>query len=367
MARIELNGLSKRFGDVTAVERLDLVIEDGTFTALLGPSGCGKTTTMNMIAGLETPSEGELRFDGSDVTRLPAGERNVGFVFQSYAIFTHLSAFENIAFGLRIRDVPSDEIAEEVHNVARLLQLDGVLERSVKELSVNDLQKVAIGRSMVVKPDIFLLDEPFSNLDAAFRTYMRAELKRLQRELGQTMVYVTHDQVEAMSMAERIAIMSNGELQQYGSPDEVYNAPVNRFVAEFVGSLTMNFLPARIGAVDGRPAVLLAGASGAAIELPAVQMAGGPDGALTFGIRPEHVEVVDATTGRHDLRGEVRLIEPLGPRTVVHVGDGERELRVVVRPSDEPRIGDCVGVRFERSRIHLFDDATGRTLGGDHG
>ena len=227
---------------------LDLEIEDGSFVALLGPSGCGKSTTMNMLSGLLEPTRGEMLFDGKVVNKLKPGDRNIGFVFQNYAIFTHMSAFDNIAFGLRVRKRPANEIDQEVREVAQLLGIEEVLDRRTIDLSVNDLQKVAIGRSMITKPGIFLLDEPFSNLDAGFRSYMRAELKKLQRELEQTMIYVTHDQVEAMSMAERIAIMDRGRLQQYGTPDEVYNQPANRFVAGFVGSTMMNFLP-----TDARP------------------------------------------------------------------------------------------------------------------
>src|SRR5436190_6593128 len=253
MAEIRIENLTKVFGDLVAVNDLTLTISDGAFIALLGPSGCGKTTTMNMISGLETPTRGEIYFDDRPMSTVDPGRRNVGFVFQNYAIFTHMRVYDNLAFGLRVRKPrpAKEEIEREVKRVAEVVGVGGILDRTAGRLSVNDMQKVALGRSMIVSPAIFLLDEPFSNLDAAFRAYMRAELKRIQSEVGQTMVYVTHDQVEAMSMADRIAVMNLGVLQQYGTPGAIYDAPQHRFVAGFVGSTQMNFLP--VSVVDVRP------------------------------------------------------------------------------------------------------------------
>ena len=361
MAQIQIQQVTKTFGRFDAVQDLDLAIEDGTFVALLGPSGCGKSTTMNMLSGLLEPTRGEIRFDGEVVNKLKPGDRNIGFVFQNYAIFTHMSAFDNIAFGLRVRKLPSDEIEREVRQVAQLLGIEEMLDRRTTDLSVNDLQKVAIGRSMITKPGIFLLDEPFSNLDARFRSFMRAELKKLQRELSQTMIYVTHDQVEAMSMAEKIAIMDRGQLQQYGTPDEVYNQPSNRFVAGFVGSTMMNFLPASLDRsgddlvltmpiVDARPV--------------AVHNRGGDDGNDTFtmGIRPEHVDLVDPGSEAASLRGTVTLIEALGPRNIVHLSSGGYLLRVTVPPTVRPRVGEAVGLVIDTHRVHVFADTTGTAL-----
>ena len=246
MTKITLDNLTKHFGDVHAVEQLDLDVPHGSFTALLGPSGCGKTTTMNMISGLEKPTAGEIYFDGDPITQLDPGNRNVGFVFQNYAIFTHMTVYENLAFGLRVTKkdrLAKEDLDRKVRSVADTVGLSAALDRNASRLSVNDMQKVALGRSMIVEPAIFLLDEPFSNLDSAFRAYMRAELKRIQHEIGQTMVYVTHDQVEAMSMADKVAVMDLGVLQQYGTPDELYNLPANRFVANFIGSVLNNFVP----------------------------------------------------------------------------------------------------------------------------
>jgi multiple sugar transport system ATP-binding protein len=316
---------------VRAVDDLRLTVPHGSFTALLGPSGCGKTTTMNMISGLEEPTSGEIWFDERAVSRVPPGRRSVGFVFQNYAIFTHMSVYENLAFGLRVRKQrpAKAELDAEVRRTAEIVGLTAALDRKAARLSVNDMQKVALGRSMIVRPAIFLLDEPFSNLDAAFRAYMRAELKRIQHEIGQTMIYVTHDQVEAMSMADRIAVMSDGVLQQYGTPKEIYDRPANRFVAGFVGSTQMNFLAAAALGENGR--------------------------VHTLGIRPERLRLVDADSPDAALRGRVLIVEPLGAKDVVHLELDGGDLRVVAPPGVRPRVGESIGVAVERAAIHRFD------------
>ena len=344
MAEIHLQHLTKQFkGGLLAVNDLELVIPDGSFVALLGPSGCGKSTTMNMISGLEKPTSGEIYFDQQAITKLPPGARTVGFVFQNYAIFTHMTVAENISFGLRVRKpkLSADEIKRKVDEIAVVLGLGGMLDRNASRLSVNDMQKVALGRSMIVEPAIFLLDEPFSNLDAAFRAYMRAELKRIQHEVGQTMIYVTHDQVEAMSMADHIAVMDLGRLQQYGTPDELYNAPANRFVAGFVGSTQMNFLPA--------PVVL-------------GETANGDGRSLTLGIRPENVRLSSPGAPGASLEGKVNLIEPLGAKDVIHLDVSGHGFRVVGTPGARPVIGENVGLVFEPGRQLFFDDETGEAV-----
>ena len=340
MAQIRIDSLTKEFaGGVVAVKDLDLEVPHGAFKALLGPSGCGKTTTMNMISGLERPTAGEIFFDGQPITRVPPGKRNVGFVFQNYAIFTHMSVYDNLGFGLRVRkETTKQERDAEIRKVAEIVGLAGSLDRKAGRLSVNDMQKVALGRSMIVQPAIFLLDEPFSNLDAAFRAYMRTELKRIQHEVGQTMVYVTHDQVEAMSMADHIAVMSLGELQQYGSPDEIYNRPRNKFVAGFVGSTQMNFLPATM--------------------VPALAHSGRAE-TLTLGVRPETLQLVAPGDASAALAARVTLVEPLGAKDVVHLEVGELDVRVVAAPGQRPHVGDNVGIGIDRERVHLFDDETG--------
>ncbi len=340
MAEIKLQHLTKKFpGGLIAVNDLELAIPNGSFVALLGPSGCGKTTTMNMISGLEKPTSGEIYFDQQPITKLPPGARTVGFVFQNYAIFTHMTVAQNLSFGLRVRKPrPSKEsIRADVERIAGVLGLEEMLDRNASRLSVNDMQKVALGRSMIVEPAIFLLDEPFSNLDAAFRAYMRAELKRIQHEIGQTMVYVTHDQVEAMSMADHIAVMDLGRLQQYGTPDDLYNKPANKFVAGFVGSTQMNFLPA---------------------EKVLGEQAGASGRTLTLGIRPENVQLVAPDVPGVTMQGKVNLVEPLGSRDVIHLDVGGHSFRVVGTPGERPRVGENVGLVFDDSRQLLFDDET---------
>jgi len=368
VAEIRLHNLTKHFGDVHAVENLTLELPHGAFVALLGPSGCGKTTTMNMISGLERPTAGEIYFDDLPITDLEPGQRNVGFVFQNYAIFTHMTVYENLAFGLRVRRPrpPKEEINRVVRRVADTVGVTTVLELKAGRLSVNDMQKVALGRSMIVEPAIFLLDEPFSNLDASFRAYMRAELKHIQHELGQTMVYVTHDQVEAMGMADRIAVMNLGHLQQFGTPDEIYNRPVNRFVANFVGSVLINFLPARYEAADGRAVVTVFAEHVRPIDVTtrktAIEAHVEPGGTLSLAVRPEAVRVVSPDAEGATLRAKVTLVEPLGAKDVIHATSDKLDLRIVLPPGSRPRIGENVGLALDPDRVHLFDDATGLAL-----
>jgi multiple sugar transport system ATP-binding protein len=368
MAEIRLENLTKRFGPLVAVDDLDLTMPDGSFVALLGPSGCGKTTTMNMISGLERPTGGEIYFDDQPISRVDPGRRNVGFVFQNYAIFTHMRVYDNLAFGLRVRKPKpsSEELDREVRRVAEIVGLTGALDRNAGRLSVNDMQKVALGRSMIVQPAIFLLDEPFSNLDAAFRAYMRAELKRIQHEIGQTMVYVTHDQVEAMSMADRVAVMNLGVLQQYASPDELYNRPANRFVANFIGSVLNNFLPCVYERVAGRATVRIVGGEGAPIDISDRDATVGehvmPGGRLTVSIRPELVKLVPPDAAEAVVRAKISLVEPLGAKDVVHLTYDGTDVRAVGVPGNRPTVGDNVGLAFDPASVHLFDDETGRVL-----
>jgi multiple sugar transport system ATP-binding protein len=344
MAEIRLENLTKRFGSLAAVCDLDLVIPDGSFTALLGPSGCGKTTTMNMISGLEQPTNGEIYFDDRPVSRVDPGRRNVGFVFQNYAIFTQMRVYDNLAFGLRIRKPrpPKEEIDREVRRVAEIVGVHAALDRKAARLSVNDMQKVALGRSMIVNPAIFLLDEPFSNLDAAFRAYMRAELKRIQHEIGQTMVYVTHDQVEAMGMADKIAVLDLGVLQQYGTPEEIYNQPANLFVARFVGSTQMNLIPS-----ERVPLALPAAAEGRQ---------------TVIGVRPEHVAVTTPDAADAALRAKVTLVEPLGAKDVVHLAVDGHDVRAIGTPGRRPRIGENVGLVFDGAHVLFFDVSSGQRV-----
>ena len=368
MARIKLDNLTKHFGEVRAVDNLNLVAEHGSFVALLGPSGCGKSTTMNMISGLEKPTRGEIYFDEYPISQVDPGKRNVGFVFQNYAIFTHMTVYENLAFGLRVRKPrpTSDEIDLEVKRVAETVGLAQALENRAARLSVNDLQKVALGRSMIVRPAIFLLDEPFSNLDAAFRAYMRAELKRIQHEIGQTMVYVTHDQVEAMGMADKIAVMNLGELQQFGTPDELYNHPENRFVANFIGSVLNNFLSCVYAPSDGSASVRVVGSEAAPIDVSdrqrAVEARVQSGGTLTASIRPELVRLVAPDSPEAHVRARITLVEPLGAKDIIHMTYDSSSVRAVGAPGNRPTVGDNVGLAFDAASVNLFDDETGLVL-----
>lgn len=360
MARIRLENIVKRFGrDVLAVNGLNLEIENGHFAAFLGPSGCGKTTTMNMIAGLETPTEGTIYFNDAPVNHVPPGKRNVGFVFQNYAIFTHMSVYDNLSFGLRVNKMPKAMMDEEVQKVATMLGIEKMLKKRAVSLSVNDMQKVALGRVIVTNPRIFLLDEPFSNLDAAFRAYMRTELKLLQNRIGQTMIYVTHDQIEAMSMADMIAVMDGGKLQQYGTPDDVYNRPANMFVAKFIGSPSMNFLSGEYTVDGGESKLQLE--NGISIQLDdrartLAEKSGSPQ--VTLGIRPEHLVVQQASTTHSPLSFEIELFatEPLGPTTILHGNLNQSEaIQMLVKPAFKTQIGQQYNVTMQPKRVHLFD------------
>jgi len=337
MSDVVLRGVFKHYSDeVTAVRDLHLTIDAGEFTVLVGPSGCGKTTTLRMVAGLETISEGDLLIGGKRMNDVAPRDRDIAMVFQSYALYPHMTVRENMAFGLRLRKVPRDEIDRRVGDAARTLGLDDLLARKPKALSGGQRQRVAMGRAIVRNPNVFLFDEPLSNLDAKLRHEMRLEIARLHSRLGATTLYVTHDQVEAMTLADRIAILEGGTLQQYGSPLDVYNTPANRFVAGFIGSPAMNFLPARGSS-------LLPDGASASTE--------------TIGVRPQHFDLADAGP----ISASIEIVEPLGPETFVHFQlDGQAMVARV--PSDKlVRSGDTLRFGVEARRVHCFD-AEGNTL-----
>ncbi len=366
MAEIILEGLTKRFGNQTlAVDALDLVIPDKEFVALLGPSGCGKTTTMNMIAGIEHPTSGAIRFNGKDVVHQTPDKRGVGFVFQNYAIFTHLSVYENLAFGPKVQGWDRARIETKVREMAELMRLTDRLSWPSDRLSVNEMQKLAIGRSAIVEPTIFLLDEPLSNLDAAFREFMRTELKRIQHQLKQTMVYVTHDQIEAMSLADRIAVMDQGVLQQYGTPAEIYNHPANTFVANFMGSPPMNLIDCRLVEEGGAMHLDLTSAGRIAIKHPALLRAAkaARSAEVILGVRPEAISVVDGQPAESGLSMSVDLLEPIGPRTIIHLKEGEQEMLAVEDKRFGGRHASRVAALLPQEHCHLFDRENGRSLG----
>jgi multiple sugar transport system ATP-binding protein len=343
MALVRLEGVTKTYpnGHVAA-KGLDLEIRDGEFMVLVGPSGCGKSTALRMIAGLETPTGGRILIGDRDVTALPPQERDIAMVFQTYALYPHMTVRENLAFGLRMRGTAQDLVEQRVQEAARALGLEPVLGRRPAQLSGGQRQRVALGRAIVREPKVFLFDEPLSNLDAKLRVETRAELARLHRRLGATVVYVTHDQEEAMTLGWRVAVMRDGFLQQVAPPMELYRRPANRFVAEFVGSPGMNFLPG-----DTVPGV-----------------AGGRGSAVTLGVRPHDLAIVPQGAG--DVDAWVDVVESRGSELLVYLrlgakGEGS-ELRVVAPP--EPAIEEerVVGVKFDRARLHWFEGDTGRRL-----
>ena len=353
MTEIVMQNLGKQFGDFTALADMNLTIGTGEFVALLGPSGCGKSTTMNMIAGMLEPSTGDIRFDGRSMTGVPMARRGVGFVFQNYAIFTHMSVRDNLAYGLKARGTSRADTDRRVGEIAELLQLSPLLDRKAAGLSVNILQRLAIGRSAVVEPAIFLLDEPLSNVDAAFRAVMRSELKGLQRQFRQTMVYVTHDQLEAMTMADRIAVMDHGKLLQVGTPLEVYNHPADTFVARFIGAPGMNLLHGAVTGSDTGTVVDL-GAAGQSGPIRAPR--GGP---VLFGFRPEQVQPDPAGP----LAMQVVTVERIGARIILHLAAGDHRAKAVLDNTAEvPDQGQTLRFALPDSAVRLFDPETERAL-----
>jgi ABC-type sugar transport system ATPase subunit len=350
---VRLDGIVKTFGATEAVRGVSLDIADGEFVVFVGPSGCGKTTTLNIIAGLESPTAGDVYIGGYRVTDWEPRDRNLGMVFQSLALFPHVSVFDNIAFPLRIKRVPPAAITERVGAVAATVRVSHLLDKKPGTLSGGEAQRVALARTIVVQPAVFLMDEPLSSLDAKLRVEMRTELKRLHASLGATFVYVTHDQAEAMTMADRIVVMHQGRVQQVGPPLAVYGDPANRFVAGFFGVPAMNFIDGELRGVDG----------GLVFESPAVRLhlkgdgGPGPARAVTLGVRPEHVRLTSVADGG---RATVSLLEPLGDETLVFLDyGGAGSLVAKVDVEDALALGDRRGFTFRRDRILFFDGATG--------
>ncbi len=366
MAAVSLRGVSKRYGTVEAVHDVDLEIAHGEFVVFVGPSGCGKSTLLRMIAGLEDITSGEIAIDGAVVNDLPPRERDIAMVFQDYALYPNKSVFENMAFGLRLRRVADGEVAQLVRRAADTLQIGHLLDRRPKELSGGQRQRVAMGRAIVREPRVFLFDEPLSNLDALLRNQVRAEIKRLHQRVGGTMVYVTHDQVEAMTLADRIVVLHAGRIAQVGTPDDIYHRPAHRFVAGFTGSPPMNLVDARVDGPDGRWAIALAGGHAlVAVGADAARLAAIGRRDVVFGIRPEGMAERGAATpaGRPTLRLPVALIEPLGAENVLHLGLGAIELLARVPAATRPAVGATVDVAFDPAAFRFFDPATGAALG----
>jgi ABC-type sugar transport system ATPase subunit len=352
--RVELQELTKSFGDVVAVDAIDLEIKSGEFTALLGPSGCGKTTTLLMIAGIYRPTSGAIVFGGRRVEKLHPRDRGIGMVFQSYALYPHMTVEGNIGFPLDVqRDIDRAERSRRIKEASELVRIDELLSRRPAQLSGGQQQRVALARALVKRPAVLLLDEPLSNLDARLRHDMRGEIKRLQKDVGITSVFVTHDQQEALTMADRVAVINRGHIEAYDSPEALYDRPPNRFVAEFIGDPKMNFMPVDVARRDGSVGFRHAELG---LDLQAPIRSARPDelpATGLLGIRPEDLRLVPPDEG--DVRGEIYVIEPSGREKLVDVQSGEKVFRVVAEPGFHGEIGDAVGLRFNRERLHLFD------------
>ncbi|WP_038042273.1 ABC transporter ATP-binding protein [Thermus tengchongensis] len=366
MAKVKLEHVWKRFGKVVAVKDFNLETEDGEFVVFVGPSGCGKTTTLRMIAGLEEISEGKIFIGDRLVNDVPPKDRDIAMVFQNYALYPHMNVYENMAFGLRLRRYPKDEIDRRVKEAARILKIEHLLNRKPRELSGGQRQRVAMGRAIVREPKVFLMDEPLSNLDAKLRVEMRAEIAKLQRRLGVTTIYVTHDQVEAMTLGHRIVVMKDGEIQQVDTPLNLYDFPANRFVAGFIGSPSMNFIRARVEAQGDKLYLTAPGFRVRAnpVLAQAVRPYSGKE--VWMGIRPEHLGLKGYTVIPEEenvLRGEVEVAEPLGAETEIHVSVDGTVLVAKVDGHAPVKPGDRVELLADTSRLHAFDVDTDATIG----
>ncbi len=363
LGSVELRNIVKIFPPNTvAVNNINLKINDGEFFILLGPSGCGKTTTLRIIAGLEKPTKGRVYIDNVDVTDLPPRKRDVAMVFQTWALYPHMKVYDNIAFPLKLRKVPKDEIDRKVKEVAKMLQIESLLDRYPRQLSGGQQQRVALARALVRKPKVWLLDEPLSNLDAILRVQMRAELKKLQKELKITAVYVTHDQVEAMSMADRVAVMNAGRVLQVGRPEEVYRKPNTLFVARFIGSPPMNFL--RVSLVEEGGKYYLR-SEGVNIELPrelgeVISKNASDPKDLILGVRPEHLELT--TVDKAHISGDVYIIEPLGSETIINIKVGDTVIKARSLGEVTLSIGERIFLRADINNIHVFDPKTEKAI-----
>jgi multiple sugar transport system ATP-binding protein len=361
MANVLLKSLKKSFGDLVIIPGLDLEIRDGEFMVLVGPSGCGKSTVLRCIAGLEEITAGELYIGGVLVNDVPPAKRGIAMVFQSYALYPHMTVAENMGFGLNLAGFSKDEVRAAVDRAAQILQIEHLLERRPKALSGGQRQRVAIGRAIVRKPGVFLFDEPLSNLDAALRVQMRVELSRLHKELATTMIYVTHDQVEAMTLAHRIVVLNKGAIEQVGTPMELYHSPVNQFVAGFIGSPKMNFLPGTLAAATPALAsVRLAEGSTVHVAADATALPAGAK--LTLGVRPEHVGA-HAEPAENAIKAHVQLAEHLGDTIYLHaLPTGATEAMIVRTDPENPLdTGDMAWLALPPRRCFLFDE-TGKTL-----
>ena len=357
MAEIQVQNLRKMFGDFVAVQDSSFTIEDGEFFVMLGPSGCGKTTTLRMIAGLEIPTSGQILLDGDDVTFNRASHRDIAFMFQLFALYPHMNVRNNIGFPLKCQGVGRAEIRQRVEETARLLRIDHLLDQPVSRLAGGDRQRVALGRAIIRRPKAFLMDEPLGALDAEFRHLMTEELRGLHDRMNATTLYVTHDQLEAMSMADRIMVMNHGVIEQLATPQEIYDRPLTMFVADFIGSPPMSFLHFESGVEPGQQAVPLNGAS---VPVPALREERAP-GKLVLGVRPEHVSFSDTSK----VRGTIFGTEYLGTTQVVTVDTEHGQVRARIPSVDRVEAGETVGLDFHSERLVVFEAQGGRALSSD--
>jgi multiple sugar transport system ATP-binding protein len=365
MARVDLNHIWKRFGDVVAVHDVTFEAKDQEFLVLVGPSGCGKTTTLRMVAGLDDISEGTISIGERVVNDLSPKDRDIAMVFQSYALYPHMNVYDNMAFGLKLRKTPKDEIRRRVQEAAQILGITHLLDRKPKALSGGQRQRVALGRAIVRNPAVFLMDEPLSNLDAKLRVQTRAELSKLHQRLKTTIIYVTHDQTEAMTMGDRIAVMNNGFLQQIEKPGILYDYPTNTFVAGFIGTPAMNMIPGKVEQSDGKMAFA---AQGLSIPLPdaladAARQRNTQD--VLLGVRPEHIDPVSMASGSppNNVSGNVEVVEHLGNEILVYLDHDGMTLTARFSPEADVDTGRTISVYFDPNNLHLFDQQTGNAIG----
>ncbi len=353
MAEIVIKNLRKEFGSFTAVQSSSFKIEDGEFFMLLGPSGCGKTTTLRMIAGLELPTSGEIFIDGEEVGQRPASERDIAFVFQMFALYPHMNVRKNISYPLVSQGMPRAQVRDRVDEVAKILGIEDILDRPVGGLSGGDRQRVALGRAIVRNPKAFMMDEPLGALDAEFREHMSLELRALHDRMGATTVYVTHDQLEAMQMGDKIVVMNHGVIEQFGTPQDIYNKPATLFVADFIGSPSMNFLDFHGAVHPGTTSVTL---HHQALPTPAAKVPF--EGDMVYGVRPEYIRLSDTSA----YRGKVTATEYLGTTQIVTIETPNGQVKARISSDQPARPGEMVGLDFNGATVTLFDKQTGHAL-----
>ena len=354
--KININGLVKKFGDVTAVDNINLDIKDGEFVAFLGPSGCGKTTTLLMVVGIYKPSGGDIIFDGNRVNDVPPKDREIGMVFQSYALYPHMSVYQNLSYPLRLKKRPREEMKREAQKIADLMGIGHLLDRRPGQLSGGQQQRVALGRALIKKPSLLLFDEPLSNLDARLRISMRSEIKRLQKEPGITSIYVTHDQIEALTMADRIAVIKDGVLQAFTDPESLHDRPKTLFIAEFIGNPPMNLFVVEIEGENGQ---LFGKVGGEMVRIPDSRRPGDTEkGNVRMGIRPQDIYIED----KEGIDSEILFVEPMGRDDLIICKLGDLQIHLLVEPSKNLKAGNNIKLRFDMEKCQFFDMETDLSL-----